>query len=366
MDQDIQQYQNMLRKMYGYYQSQPSCMKELLSNSKEIAGGFARLYRDLKPDRIYLIGSGSSLNACKAAGAYMEAILGVEVTSGPPSAPPVIRGANPLVLTVSQSGKSTNTVALLEKLRGKARTVSVTSGTDNPVAQMADFAVDILVGEETVGPKTKGFTGTVLCLYLAALEAALLCGSLNPAGYEREIGLLRETIEYGAQNLEACERFYRDHLDDLKAARHFLFVGKGPAAAVGAEDALKLLETLCMPAAGYEFEEYLHGPTICITEETALFLFYSGDEDGARMEKLADIVRKASRNSYLIDRTGSLQGEHVLSLRAGDSEHMSPFVDIYFGQLISALLTQELSILRHPAARSITSDMGTKTQDGVK
>jgi glucoselysine-6-phosphate deglycase len=41
---------------------------------------------------------------------------------------------------------------------------------------------------------------------------------------------------------------------------------------------------------------------------------------------------------------------------------MSPFADVYFGQLISALLTQELGIVRHPAARTITSDMATKTQ----
>ncbi|SFM47387.1 SIS domain-containing protein [Paenibacillus sp. 1_12] len=366
MEQVMQQYHDMLREMYRYYRSQPSCMEGLLSRRKEIVGGFARFYNELKPDRVYLIGSGSSLNACKAASEYMETTLGVEITCAPPSKPPVIRGSRPLVLVVSQSGKSSNTVALLEELRGEVPTVSFTAGDNNPVARIADLSVDISVGEETVGPKTRGFTGTVLCLYIAALEAALLGGNLSEAGYGKEIGLLEKTIGYGEQNLEACENFYRAHLDDLKTARHFLFVGKGPAAAVGEEDTLKVLETLCLPSAGYEFEEFLHGPPLCINEETALFLFNSGDKDSVRMEKLADITRKASKNSYIIDRTGSMQGDHILRLNAGDSKFMSPFVDVYFGQLISALLTQELGIVRHPAVRSITSDMGTRTPDAGK
>lgn len=366
MEQAMQQYHDMLREMYSYYRSQPSCMEGLLSRRKEMVGGFARFYNEQKPDRIYLFGSGSSLNACKAASEYMETILGVEITCAPPSNPPVIRGSRPLVLAISQSGKSSNTVALLEELRGGVPTVSFTAGVDNPVARMADFSVDISVGDETVGPKTRGVTGTVLCLYLATLEAALLCGNLSEAGYSEEIGLLEKTIGYGEQNLEACEDFYRAHLEDLKLARHFLFVGKGPAAAVGEEDALKVLETLCLPSAGYEFEEFLHGPPICINEETALFLFNSGDKDSFRMKKMADITRKASKNSYIIDRTGSMQGDNILRLNAGDSKFMSPFVDIYFGQLISSLLTQELGIIRHPAIRSITSDMNTKTSDSGK
>ncbi|WP_274651247.1 SIS domain-containing protein [Paenibacillus humicola] len=366
MDQAMQQYHEMLREMYSYYRSQPTCMKGLLSKRKDIVGGFARFYTKQKPDRIYLIGSGSSLNACKAASEYMETILGVEITCAPPSTPPVIRGSRPLILAVSQGGKSSNTVALLKELRSGVPTVSFTAGVDNPVARMADVSVDISVGDETVGPKTRGVTGTVLCLYLATLEAALLNGNVNEAKYREEIGLLEETIGYGEQNLEACENFYRAHLDDLKTARHFLFVGKGPATAVGEEDALKVLETLCLPSAGYEFEEFLHGPSICIHEETALFLFNSGDKDSVRMRKMADIARKASKNSYMIDRTGSMQGDHILQLKSGDSKFMSPFVDIYFGQLISSLLTQELGIVRHPAIRSITSDMDTKTSDSGK
>ncbi|MDR1531181.1 MAG: SIS domain-containing protein [Clostridiales bacterium] len=357
----MEAYHAQMREMYRYFRSQPECMQELLRDRAAIVGGFADFYSRLKPDRVYLIGSGSSLNACRAAKDYMEAMLDVEVMAAEPSNPPIIRGARPLLAVVSQSGKSSNTDAYLRAKHGQGvPSASFTAGIDTPIAHAADLAVDISVGDETVGPKTRGFTGTALCLYLAALEAGRASGSLSAAGYEREIGLLEKTIGCSEENLNTCEAFYRTHLEALKTARRYLFVGKGPAAAVGAEDALKVLETLCFPSAGYEFEEYLHGPAFSTNEETALFLFNPDDADTPRVRRMAAITARASRNSYIIDRTGNLAGEDVLRLRAASSKYMSPFVDVFFGQLLSALLTQEMSITRHEAVHSLTADMEIK------
>jgi glucoselysine-6-phosphate deglycase len=350
--------------MYRYCRSQASCLRDLLARRKEIAGGFGCFCSAMKPDRVYLVGSGSSLNACKSARRYMEKALEIEVTAFAPSDPPPLRGTNPLVLIVSQSGRSTNTAAYTRSLRERGyKVASFTAGLDVPVAKTADFAVDISVGDETVGPKTRGYTGTVLCLYLAALEASLARNSIDQTVYDHKIELLAETIGYSEENLDACEAFYREHMDDLRTARHYLFVGKGTAGAVGEECALKVLETLCFPSAGYEFEEYLHGPACCTSPQTALFLFNSGDGDTPRMLKMADVTSQASVNSYVVDRTGKLRGERVLSLKTADCPYMSPFADIFLAQIISALLTQELAIVRHPAVRTVFAAMDTKIQD---
>ncbi len=354
----------MLEKMYDYYLSQPACMRAILAGRDAQLRPFCHLHAERRPDRIYLVGTGSSLNACRAAQDYVEQTLGVEVSAVAPNSSPIIRGERPLVIAVSQGGRSSNTLAFLRKVREKGHPiVTLTAGLDAPVARMADCAIDIGVGDETVGPKTRGYTGTVLCLYLAAAEAGRAGGLLTKAAYDNDIGLLEETIGYGEENLERCEEFYRRHLSALKNASHYLFVGKGCAAAVGAEDALKVLETLCCPSAGYELEEYLHGPACCTSTGTALFLFFSNDEDGQRMQRLAGITSKATENSYIIDRTSQLEGDEVLRLRSGNSRFMSPFVDVYFGQLISALLTQELGRVRHDAVGEIFADMGTKIVD---
>lgn len=354
-------YMKTMQQMYEYYQSQPACLKHIFDDRKWLTENFVDFYVKHRPDRIYMIGSGSSLNACKAAQAFLEHILGVEVTVAAPSNPPIISGETPLIMVVSQGGRSSNTIAYLAEQHAKGYlTASFTAGLDVPIAKMADIATDIGVGDEKVGPKTIGYTGTVLCLYLAALEAALASSALTDEAYAHETALLKETIEYGEDNLKRCETFYKRHAAALKTATHFLFVGKGCAAAVGAEDALKVLETLCYPSSGYEFEEYLHGPACCTDERTALFLFYSDDVDGPRMEKLAGITAKATQNSYIIDHTSKIEGENVLNLRSGNSPYVSPFVDAYFGQLLSALLTQALGRTRHEAVREIFGDMHTK------
>jgi glucoselysine-6-phosphate deglycase len=349
--------------MYQYYLGQPACMKRILNERKTLFSAFGRFFADRKPARIYLIGSGSSLNACRAAQAFMEYVLGIEVTVGAPSNPPTIRAERPMILAVSQGGKSTNTVAYLNAQRDKSYpVVAFTAELDVPVAKAADLAVDIGVGIETVGPKTQGYTGTVLALYLCALEGALQAGIIGETRYDCEIALLDETIGYGEENIARCGAFYKKHMQSLKQARRYLFVGKGCAGAVGDEDALKVLETLCYPGSGYEFEEYLHGPACCTDEGTALFLFYSDDADGSRMRKLADITSKATPNCFIIDKTDSVSGGDVLNLKASDSKYASPFCDIFPGQLISALLTQELRRERHPAVREIFSDMETKVK----
>lgn len=359
--------ESKIQSMYEYYLSQPEYMARIMNDRSRLLAGFAKFYAGKRPDRVYLVGSGTSLNACEASREYMEHILGVEVSVFAPSAPPVIHGGKPLVIMVSQSGKSTNSLAFLQGARERGLPVATfTAGVDVPVAMIADCAVDLGVGNETAGPKTRGYTCSVLCLYLAALEAARESGRLASTACGEELALLQETIDCAEENLKRCDSFYRRHLETLKGAAHYLFVGKGCAAAVAKEAALKVLETLCFPAAGYEFEEYLHGPACCTEERTALFLFLSGDGDAARMEKLAGITAKASKNSYIIDRVSGLGGENVLRLRSAKSKYMSPFVDIYFAQLISARLTQELGRSRHEAVREIFADMDTKVVDDGK
>jgi len=353
-----------METMYDFYCSQPECLKQILDNRKGIVGKFGAFYAEKKPDRVYLVGSGSSKNANNAAQAFMSHVLGTDVLVVIPSSPPVIRGKNPLIIVTSQGGKSTNTFALIQDMRQKGYPiVTFTGSLDEPIPQAADLAIDVSVGDETVGPKTRGYTGTVLCLYLAALEGGLASGALSQADYDKYIAFLDETIGYGAENQEKCLAFYNTHLEALKEARDFQFLGKGCAAAVGAEDALKVVETIFYPSTGHEFEEFLHGPTGAIAETSALFFFYTGDEDGPRMENIAKIIREnTAKNTYIIDRTSTLEGEFVLSLKSGKCKYMSPFVDVFFGQLISALLPGAMGKVRHPGLKELAGKTGTKIQ----
>lgn len=351
----------MKETMHDCYLSQFSCMKNIITNRKAILKEFIDFYKAVKPDRIYLLGSGTSYNACSAAGPFMEKTLAVEITPVVPSSTGKLYGKRPLIIAVSQSGRSTNTVSAINKIKKiGVPVVTLTDPKDTPVGNIGDLSVHLAADNELIGPRTRGYTATVLTLYLMALEAGLACGAIEEAEYDKAIAAYNETVDNGGQYFKACQDFYDLNLENLSKARKFIFVGKGAAAQVAKESALKVLETLCYPAIGYEYEEFLHGPVCCADEELALFLSLSYDEDKERMLKTAELVGDITRNCYIVTHDPGMKGDKVLVLPSAEPDYSSAFTNILFGQLISAKLTEDLARTRHPGVKAIFSNMGTK------
>ena len=351
----------MKETMHDCYLSQFDCMKNILLNRKDILHGFAGYYSTVKPDHVYLLGSGTSYNASAAASAFMENTLGVEITPVIPSSMGRFFGKRPLVIAVSQSGCSTNTMSAIHIIKETGiPVVTLTDPQDTPVGMMGDLSVHLAADSESVGPRTRGYTSTVLTLYLMALEAGLLCGAVNETDYKRAIDSYHGTIDKSGSYFKACQDFYDKHLDNLKKARKYIFTGKGTAAKTALESALKVLETLCYPAIGYEYEEFLHGPVCCADEELAVFLFLSDDEDRVRMLKTAGIMENITENCYIVTDSSDVKGDKVLCLPSAEPDYSSVFTNILFGQLISARLTEDLGRTRHPGVKDVFSNMNTK------
>ena len=146
-----------------YIVQQPALWRALLDSREEITGAFARRFGDLRPDRVVLIGSGSSHYAALMARPVLERAWGAEVTCLVPSeaAGARLTGERPLYLAISQSGVSTNTYELVTALTGAGHPVAaVTERADSPVGSAATLAVTLRIGEERIGAKTKGVTAT--------------------------------------------------------------------------------------------------------------------------------------------------------------------------------------------------------------
>lgn len=351
----------MKETMHDCYLSQFNCMKNIIINKNSILKEFIDFYKTINPDRIYLVGSGTSYNACIAAAPFMEKTLDVEIESVAPSAMGKLYGKKPLVIAISQGGCSTNTISAINKVKKiGVPVVTLTDPKDTPVGNMGDLSVQLAADNELIGPKTRGYTATILTLFLMALQAAYACGTIEKTEYDKAIAGLDETIDNGDKYIKACQAFYDLHLENLSKARKFIFVGKGVTANVAKESALKVLETLCYPAIGYEYEEFLHGPVCCADEELALFLSLPHDEDRERMLKTAELVGDITRNCYIITDDPAMKGDKVLVLPSTEPDYSSVFTHILFGQLISAKLTEDLARTRHPGVKAIFSNMGTK------
>ena len=351
----------MKETMHDCYRSQFSCMGHILAHKDELLKRFVEFYASNQPDRIYLLGSGTSYTACATAAPYMERILKVEVTPIIPSSFGTLFGKTPLVIAVSQSGRSTNTISAIEKLKeAGAQVVTLTDPRETPVGNAGTLSVHLAADQESVGPRTRGYSATVFTLYLMALECGFFQGTISKECYDQEIAKYAEIIENGEIYYKACQDFYDCNFENLKKAKKYIFAGKGENAKVAAESALKVLETLCYPAIGYEYEEFLHGPACCADEELALFLYLSNDEDKERMLKTADIMDSITPNCYVITNDSKLKRKNLLVMPSGRNADLSVFANILFGQLISAKLTEDMARTRHPGVKNIFSDMGTK------
>ena len=351
----------MKETMYDCYLSQFGCMKRLMTNKKDILNEFVEFYNKIKPDRVYLLGSGTSYNACAAAAPFMEEVLGKEVTMITPSSFGKLYGNRPLVVAVSQSGKSTNTIKAINKAKElEAPVITLTDPADSAVGRLGDVAVHLAADNELIGPRTRGYGATVLTLFLMALEAGFSGGIIDKARYDNALTGYNDTFEKGEEYFRACQEFYDLHFDKLTKASKYVFTGKGAIARVAEEAALKVLETMCYPAFGYEYEEFLHGPVCFADEELAIFLSLSNDEDKDRMLKTADILGKITENCYIITNDSSVKREKTLLLPSECPDYSGVFTHILFGQLVSSKLTEDMKRTRHPGVKEIFESMDTK------
>lgn len=351
----------MHETMYDCYQSQFACMGRILAKKDVYVSGFAKLYRQTAPTRLYLIGSGSSFNACAAARPVMEQLLGIEVTALAPTQFGKAYGERPLAIVLSQGGHSTNTIAVIQQLKKQGvPVVTLTDPADTPVGQQADLSLPLAVEDEQVGPKTRGYSGSIFTLYLLALEGAQISAAISDETYRGYLTAMAALEGAGRENQQRVLSFYQAHKESLKKAAHYVFIGKGQSAQIALEDTLKILETLCFPASGYEFEEALHGPLGSIGEKTAVFFFLADGKDEARMLKTAQILAEVTDNCYVISHNPQISGDQILYLPADQTHHLAAFADVLFGQLISALLTEEMGRKAHLAIQRTFTELDTK------
>ncbi len=327
----MQQEMNMM----DYIRLQPDTMAEIFANRAEHLREFLTFYQQVQPDRLYIIASGSSYNASCAASVYMSRVLGIDVSVHCPSCLPEVRAQRPLILAVSQGGESTNTIGAIRALSAYPL-AAVTGKEECTVNTLCGRRLPIGCQVETVGPKTMGYTATIYTFSLLALEAARLTGKLDESAYAHDLAMFRAVPEQCRENIARTEAFTRAHLAEFCEIRKAAFVGKGAGAEMAREAALKVLETLLVPAIHYEFEEYLHGPLCAIDGQMAGFYMLPADEDRERMLKVAQAHDEFAPNAYVITGDPAISGDRVLHLATSGDAATVPFEVILLPQFISS------------------------------
>ena len=172
-----------------------------------------------------------------------------------------------LVLAITQSGETVDTLAALEEAREQgAFTAAIVNAIGSQAARVTDGHIYMQAGPEIGVASTKAYTASVTDLYLLALYLGQARGTIAPAQAATLIRELSTLPGLAGQLLEEAWRgdHYRQLAERFHTYHNFLYLGRGINYPIAREGALKLKEISYIHAEGYPAGEMKHGPIALI------------------------------------------------------------------------------------------------------
>jgi len=263
----------MLKEIYEQPRSVRDCMRGRIypHQGRVQLGGLTEYAEKLKNlDRIIIVACGTSWHA-GLVGEYLIEEYGrisveVEYASEFRYRNPIISEKD-LVIAISQSGETADTMAALGLAKDKGATIfGICNVVGASIPRITDAGVYTHAGPEIGVASTKAFTAQVTVLTLIAFYIAQLKGTVSQSKLITLLTELNEIPDLIEQALKHNEEI-KTIAAKFKDARNFLFLGRGSAFPVALEGALKLKEISYIHAEGYPAAEMKHGPIALIDAE---------------------------------------------------------------------------------------------------
>ena len=293
--------------MYKEIQEQPSSLRDVMrgrlleGEGSSKLGGITMSDRELLGvDRIVITACGTSWHAGLIGAHMLEEMARIPVTVEYASEfryrNPVLT-PNTLVMGISQSGETADTLAALREARRRGcRTMGIVNVVGSAIAAETDFGVYLHAGPEIGVASTKSFSSQIVALALFTLYLArrrnmsFLEGRELVRALDRLPGQVEEVLKVDAQVKEIA-RVFRD-------APNFLYLGRGYQFPVALEGALKLKEVSYIHAEGYPAAEMKHGPIALIDENMPVVVL--APRDAVYAKTLSNIEEVRARRGRVI------------------------------------------------------------------
>lgn len=303
----------MKKTMLDYVNSIPDLVRENLLD-ESLTKEFVDLYKNFNNDLI-LVASGSSFNACMSVKYALRDLLGksVEVfTAHTFKYYEMDKFKDKFILVVSQGGKSTNCINLVDTLKAKGiKGAVLTSNVESELGKHSDNVFDYGIGIETVGYVTRGYVGLIVFL----LNFAINYG--NKSLSEDFLTSLKKDMESAHDIFESIvnrsKDLYQRDKKDMLSTKIVHIVSSGDCLGLAREAALKISETTKIPAMYFEVEEYLHGPNLQLTPDYTIAIIDNLDETSDREYELFKALKQVTDKCYFItDR--QIDDENVINV----------------------------------------------------
>ena len=230
----------------------------------------------LNANRIIIVACGTSWHAGLIGKHLIEELcripVEVEYASEFRYRNPIIR-SNDIVIAISQSGETADTLAAVELARNRAAFIYVIGSS---IARATDSGSYIHVGPEIGVASTKAFTGQVTVLIMLALAVAKLKKSIAPELYTTMLHDLQQIPKLMKKVLKLNDQI-ADMSKIFTYAHNFIYLGRGYNYPVALEGALKLKEISYIHAEGYPAAEMKHGPIALIDSEMPVVAIATSD-----------------------------------------------------------------------------------------
>lgn len=334
----------MLKEIHEQPRSIEDCFRGRLNAAKgRVALGGIKDYEQkiITSQRIIMIACGTSWHACLV-GEYLFEDLArinveVEYASEFRYRNPII-GENDIVIAVSQSGETADTIAALELAKAKGATIlGICNVVGSSISRITDAGSYTHAGPEIGVASTKAFTAQVTVLTLMALSLAYQKGTISESKYRSMLSEL-EAIPQKVQEVLDKNDQIEYISSQYKDATNALYLGRGSSFPVALEGALKLKEISYIHAEGYPAAEMKHGPIALIDEEMPVFVIAT---KGTSYEKVVSNIQevKARKGKIIAVVTeGDTQvkaiADHTIEIPETD-EHLVPLLATIPFQLLS-------------------------------
>ena len=226
---------------------------------------------------------------------------------------PVV-GPGDLVIGISQSGETADTLAAMRKAKERgAAVLAITNVMGSQATRDADGVLFTRAGLEVSVPATKTFLCQVAVVYLLALRLAELRGTLEPARIEELVGEVKRLPHSIEQVLQGMDEQVARVAEAYWQSQFFLYIGRHAGLPVALEGALKLKEVSYIATDAYPAGEMKHGPIALLDELTPVVCVAT---DSPVLEKMASNMAEVRA-----------RGAHVVAVTTAGNEQIAKHAD---------------------------------------
>lgn len=314
---------HMLKEIF----EQPKCLSTCMGGRIDkrghriVLGGITSYLRELtRTRRLILTACGTAFHASLVGEFLFEQLARIpaetEYASEFRYRNPIIEDGT-IVVSISQSGETLDTLAAIEEAKDRGATVlGIVNVVGSSIARATDAGVYLHVGPEIGVASTKAFTAQVAVLTMLAIELGRR-RHISSDQADRYINELSEIPDKISRILEQSE-----HIKEIASANieknNWLFLGRGLNYPVALEGALKLKEISYIHAEGLPAAEMKHGPIALIVDQMpAVFIATSGPQHDKIMGNVAEVKARGGKIIVVAtegDEDVNKHADHVITI----------------------------------------------------